>query len=623
MKFIFLGDIEFGRDKDRHCSLFLSKDIIQLLNSNDAIFFNLETVLVSKDFSLKDNYLKHKDIHIYSYGESDLQYIKKHIHKPIFVSTINNHTFDYDVKGYYNTLKLLDTYNYKFTVEKSYYIDSQIIYLNATDHWTIIEYNREKYPENANIWNKHCLLIDNKQKEEYTYKLIQYLNSIKQSRILIFSVHWGRNFQNNNEETTYLSNHITTFFKKLCNLGADIIFGHGAHHINDNYYELYNNKLIIYGLGDFTGDFGYREACYTDKSIGIEYDTESKSVNKILFSGNYKPYDGSSNSNKCKDSYILDELDKPKTDNGGGNIFAREMEMKEIEPYYKKYNIQINKINKELRYNNRQISYKSYFNDKNLKLTSFCHNKSKSNIIYDKYNIPYPKTINAIDYDGNYNELKYPVMLKPIKGAGGHGIISDINNQQQLIDKLNIVDKANYLIQEQIKGKKYRILILNNKIVYIKYDIPPYIIGNGKDTVEELIVILNKKLKAQKKGAYVKNISWKYIQKQGYSKYDIPIKNKKIYITNTINLWNGAQHSNYIPINTVHPDNIELFLKIHNAFKLKFSGIDYITESLEMPYYISNGNVIEINWKPGFSGAIKDYPDRFVQALLDNQYPLL
>ena len=50
MKFIFLGDIEFGRDKDRHCSLFLSKDIIQLLNSNDAIFFNLETVLVSKDF---------------------------------------------------------------------------------------------------------------------------------------------------------------------------------------------------------------------------------------------------------------------------------------------------------------------------------------------------------------------------------------------------------------------------------------------------------------------------------------------------------------------------------------------------------------------------------------------
>ena len=118
-------------------------------------------------------------------------------------------------------------------------------------------------------------------------------------------------------------------------------------------------------------------------------------------------------------------------------------------------------------------------------------------------------------------------------------------------------------------------------------------------------------------------ISWKYIQKQGYSKYDIPIKNKKIYITNTINLWNGAQHSNYIPINTVHPDNIELFLKIHNAFKLKFSGIDYITESLEMPYYISNGNVIEINWKPGFSGAIKDYPDRFVQALLDNQYPLL
>ena len=45
----------------------------------------------------------------------------------------------------------------------------------------------------------------------------------------------------------------------------------------------------------------------------------------------------------------------------------------------------------------------------------------------------------------------------------------------------------------------------------------------------------------------------------------------------------------------------------------------YISESLEIPYYLSNGNILEINWKPAFPDAIKTYPDRFFQALLDNQ----
>ena len=68
-------------------------------------------------------------------------------------------------------MKLLDKNNYKFTVKKSYYIDDKIIYLNATDHWTIIAKNNQQNPQNGNLWDKNCLLIDNESNEEYTYKL--------------------------------------------------------------------------------------------------------------------------------------------------------------------------------------------------------------------------------------------------------------------------------------------------------------------------------------------------------------------------------------------------------------------------------------------------------------------
>ena len=214
------------------------------------------------------------------------------------MSTINNHTFDFGEEGYQNTLKILDKYNYKFTVKKTYYIDNSIIYLNATDHWTIVNNNNINYPENSNLWDNNCLLINNSEKELYTYKLVFYLNKIKGNRKIIFSIHWGRNYINSNNTDTYLYDKYKTFFKNVCDLGADIIFGHGAHHIMNPPYELYNGKLIIYGLGDFTGDFKYNNSYNTDKSLILRFNTENKSINSIIVGGEYDNYN-------CKNPIML------------------------------------------------------------------------------------------------------------------------------------------------------------------------------------------------------------------------------------------------------------------------------------------------------------------------------
>ena len=307
MKLIFIGDIEFGRNKDKICKCIIPNDIVSIINNNDYLFFNLETVLLSNKFNINKNELKNKVVNIYSHTESNIKYLKDVINIPIFVSTINNHTFDYNINGYYNTLKILDKYNFKFTIEKTYYIDNNFIYLNATDHWTIIEKNNRNYPENRELWNNHCLLIDTPKNEEYAYKLIEYLNKIKENRKIIFSIHLGRNFENNTHETTYLYNRCESFCKKLCDLGTDIVFGHGPHHITNKYYEIYNNKLIIYGLGDYSGDFVYKQEYNTDKSIMLIYDTNSKETREILLKGNYTPYEGINTNLKCKNSYILDD----------------------------------------------------------------------------------------------------------------------------------------------------------------------------------------------------------------------------------------------------------------------------------------------------------------------------
>ena len=305
MKLLFTGDLQFGRNSDNKCEFKLPQDIINIFNNTDAIFFNLESVLISKSFDINKHLLRDKYIHIYNDDEENITYLKTVINKPMFVSTINNHTFDYNVEGYQNTLKILDKNNYIFTVNKTYYIDDNFIYLNATDHWTILNSNVDNYPKNTKLWDDNCLLIDSYEKEQYTYNLIAYLNKLKKNRKIVFSIHWGRNFQNKNNTTTYLQLKAENFFKKLCNLGADIIFGHGAHHIMEKSHEIYNNKLIIYGLGDFTGDFNYVKQFNTDKSLMLIYDTDNYSIEKLLVSGNYKPYKNTCNEiSNCKQPYI-------------------------------------------------------------------------------------------------------------------------------------------------------------------------------------------------------------------------------------------------------------------------------------------------------------------------------
>lgn len=66
--------------------------------------------------------------------------------------------------------------------------------------------------------------------------------------LVVFSVHWGGNWGYD------ISSHQREFTHQLIDQGiADVIFGHSSHHPMG--LEVYQNKLIIYGAGDFINDY--------------------------------------------------------------------------------------------------------------------------------------------------------------------------------------------------------------------------------------------------------------------------------------------------------------------------------------------------------------------------------
>ena len=251
--------------------------------------------------------------------------------------------------------------------------------------------------------------------------------------------------------------------------------------------------------------------------------------------------------------------------------------------------------------NNNKCTTKVYktHNFNTIDSHNLAKNKPASNTIFMNNNIPVPKHIiinneNKSDFLNNYN-LKFPAVLKPIDGMQGTDVYTFIKTRKQFIKILEdlLIKYNNVMMEEQVYGDNYRIFVFNNQIMDVIKREQPFIIGNGIDTVENLIIKknndqLNKKLYPTKK------IDYDYILEQGYNKDDIVKQNEKIFITNTINFHNGANPVR-INLDEISNENKEIFIKAHKLINLECSGIDYMSSDIRIPYYKNDGHIIEIN----------------------------
>ncbi len=239
-------------------------------------------------------------------------------------------------------------------------------------------------------------------------------------------------------------------------------------------------------------------------------------------------------------------------------------------------------------------------------------NKPLSNSIFKKNNIPVPdhwiidennKDKFIYEYD-----IMFPCVLKPVDGMQGKDVNTFIKNKEQFVNILNDLLKKYKLImlENQVYGINYRIFVFNDQIIDVVKREQPFIVGDGSKSVLLLIDEKNNLLKS-KKLYPTTNIDWVYIKEQGYVKESILEKDKKIFITNTINFHNGANPVR-ISIDEIPEINKEMFIKAHKLINLECSGLDYMSDDITVPYNENDGHIIEIN----------DMVDSFIHVKSDN-----
>ena len=272
-------------------------------------------------------------------------------------------------------------------------------------------------------------------------------------------------------------------------------------------------------------------------------------------------------------------------------------------------NFILNKDEKTIKYcvneNCETKSYNKHFNsDIAIRLAK---DKFSTSSVLEKYNIPIPRFLKinlekeSTDDVINNMQIKnisFPIVIKPIYGTFGIDVVTDIESYDELDGYLNQYrEKYPYLLlEEQIEGDCYRIFVFNNKILDVIKREKPYITGNGKSKIRELINIRNEEQKKMKLFP-TNNVGDLLLKKQGYTKDHVLENGKKIYISNVINMHNGARISR-VEIDSIPEKNKKIFLKTNEALEINCSGLDYLSNDISVDYDKNNSKILEVNGTP-------------------------
>ncbi|MDP3387076.1 MAG: cyanophycin synthetase [Eubacteriales bacterium] len=202
--------------------------------------------------------------------------------------------------------------------------------------------------------------------------------------------------------------------------------------------------------------------------------------------------------------------------------------------------------------------------------------------------------------------IGYPVVVKPLIGNHGRGVTINVINKEELLVAYEIACEICEicLIEKYLEGFDFRILVIDGKFVAAALREPAYVIGNGKDTIRQLIEEINKD--PERGIGHEKNLTRitadsmteRLLAVKKLTLESVLAEGIKRYVKSTANLSSGGTALDVTE--NVHPLNQLMAERISQIIGLNVIGIDIIADSLEKPLSSDSSGVVEVNAAPGF-----------------------
>ena len=229
------------------------------------------------------------------------------------------------------------------------------------------------------------------------------------------------------------------------------------------------------------------------------------------------------------------------------------------------------------------------------------------------YDLGLPTTTQRIAYNEEEalqqaHKIGFPVVLKPLDGNHGRGVSVNLTSDEQVVVAFNeaqsqSTNKAT-IVENYVTGLDHRMLVVNGELVAVSKRVPGHVVGDGKNTIEELVEIVNSD---PRRGIGHEKVltrlkfdeqAERLLSEADKTHETVLAKDEIFYLCAAGNLSMGGTAIDMTDV--VHPDNREMAVRAIKSIGLDVGGVDFLTDDITQSYKDIGGAIVEVNAAPGF-----------------------
>ena len=234
------------------------------------------------------------------------------------------------------------------------------------------------------------------------------------------------------------------------------------------------------------------------------------------------------------------------------------------------------------------------------------------------------------DLKDTIDDIGYPIVIKPLDGNHGKGASINVTNWEDAVKGLKHAKEYSrrVIVEKFVTGFDFRVLVINNEVIAAAQRVPAHVIGNGKNTIQELIDITNED---PRRGYGHENVlteitidrtTERLIDNAGYTLDSVLPEDETLYLKSTANLSTGGTSVDVTDL--MHPENVFIAERISRVIGLDICGIDIMAPNLTQSLKENGGVILEVNAAPGFRMHLapsEGLPRNVAAPVIDMLYP--
>lgn len=237
--------------------------------------------------------------------------------------------------------------------------------------------------------------------------------------------------------------------------------------------------------------------------------------------------------------------------------------------------------------------------------------KNLTNRLLDSAGLPVPKSEVVFTADATVAAAKrvgLPCVVKPLDGNHGRGVHLNLRTEEEIraaFEGARRESRSGDLVVETfVTGNDYRCLVIGGKVAAIAERVPASVVGDGKQTVRQLVDQTNadprRGIGHEKVLTRIRvdDAADALVKAQGFELNQVPPKGQRVKLALTGNMSTGGTSIDRTI--EAHPDNVEIAEMAARVVGLDVAGIDFICPDITVPVRETGGAIVEVNAAPGF-----------------------